>query len=149
MKAENGLKKCSKCGEFVPIDIIRAHIVSGSLVVCCNRCFKSLRQHELADKRISDMYELKESILKNISIHSSGIQELETTNTSCDSKKRTNIKNTGAYDGLPDSLIRSIIKSRYGLTNQTIQDNFYIIDLYRTITKTKRLCKTLKSSENV
>ena len=149
MKAENGLKKCSKCGEFVPIDTIRAHIVSGSLVVCCNRCFKNLRQHELADKRISEMYELKESILKNISVHSSGIQKSETTSNTDYSQKRINIKNTGAYDGLPDSLIRSIIKSKYGLTNQTIQENFYIIDLYRIITKTKRLCKTLKSSESV
>ena len=180
MKAENGLKKCSKCGEVKAVEeFSRCKKYSDELNCRCKNCDKEYsdarkdaRRDYFKEYRNKNREKLAESSKSYRTINKEKIYNRNTEYRACNfdriskyQRKYSNINKEricsqrknyryinrdrlkGTYISLVESLsdryVKQIIRTCTRLAPPLIPPE--LIEIKRTILKTKRLCKTLKN----
>ena len=141
MKAENGLKKCSKCGEVKGVYEYSADkTMADNLCKMCKKCSSMYQKKYYEDN--SDI--IKKSTSEYSKIH---ILEMRKYRKKWRDGNKDNIRKSSAIlaSNLADGYIKGQIIAQTGIDKALITPE--LIEIKRTIIKTKRLCKTLKNSE--
>ena len=141
MKAENGLKKCSKCGDVKSIeDFSRDATKIDNLRSQCRACnnakaksFYELNKESISKSRID--YKNKDILL-----HRKKRMEWERSN-----KDKIKSKYLRRSESMPDFYVANSIASQFKIPYEIIYANKEIIQVKREILKIKRICKTLKN----
>ena len=140
MKAENGLKKCSKCREIKVVeefgrDNTKIDYLRSQCKLCNN--IKAKIHYELnKDSIINSRLNAKN---KDISLHRHKRMEWERAN-----KDKIKSKYKRRVQSMPDFYIANALVGSLKIPYEIIYANKELIEAKREILKTKRLCKTLK-----
>lgn len=157
MKAENGLKKCSKCGEVKGVgEFGKVSVSPDGYRSCCKACFKlsvniekrkiyqsKYRKSEKGCKYVSNR-EYLDSLKK---IRSTDEYKLRRREYQKCKKAKDGARRAGKISSelLKTSYIKICIRQKYGISFRDIPPK--MIELKRTQLINKRLIKNLKENE--
>ena len=139
MKAENGFKKCSKCGEIKGVDkYSRDKTMPDYLCKMCKNC-ASIYQKKY--------YQANADIINKITSEyaKSNIDATRKYKKKWRDGNKDNIRKGSAIraSSLTEGYVKRKIVEQTGIDKALITPE--LIEIKRTIIKTKRLCKTLKN----
>ena len=141
MRAVDGLKRCSKCGEvksysYYAKNKSRYDGVSGYCKICQNKCkINSVNKNKLHYMDYNKNYD---------KINPDSVRDRKRKYTDSN-KHKINEYNRLYTLTIPDAIIIRNMKRDTGIQSDLIPPE--LIEIKRTIIKTKRLCRTLKNSE--
>ena len=156
MKSENGLKKCSKCGEVKGVEDYRKdNQKSDGLYSSCRLCvsiayknYYIINSHKVRELSLlynsNNRLKVQLSTKKYRNKNKDRLNELQKKYRmeNKDDRKRKYISDVAS---LTDTYVKGVICCGSKIPAIFIPPE--LIEIKRTILKTKRLCKTLKNSE--
>lgn len=156
MKAENGLKKCSKCGEVKGVEEFRVdNQKSDGLYSSCRMCASATyRNYYIINSRkvrdLTLLYKINNRLKVQLSTKKYRDKNKDILNQiqkkyRIENKDNMKRKYRADVISLADVYVRGVICCESKIPSIFISQD--LVEIKRTILKTKRLCKTLKSSE--